>query len=67
MAYHILIDKKYCKLCGVCQYACPRNVFDFKAGNLPVAAREQDCIGCRQCEMKCPDFAIVVEQEVHHA
>lgn len=55
--------EKYCKMCGVCQYVCPKNVFDFQSGSIPVPARIEDCIGCKQCETKCPDFAIIVIKE----
>lgn len=67
MLNQIEIIQKYCKLCGVCAYVCPKNVFDFRSGSYPVAARSQDCVGCRQCEYKCPDFAIVVKKEEEHA
>jgi NAD-dependent dihydropyrimidine dehydrogenase PreA subunit len=28
-----------------------------------VAARPEDCICCRLCELRCPDFAIEIETE----
>lgn len=61
MANQINIIQAYCKRCGVCGYVCPKNVFDCAEGRYPVAARQEDCVGCRQCEYKCPDFAITVE------
>ncbi len=61
MANKIELIERYCKRCGVCAYVCPKNVFDCAPGKYPAAARPQDCIGCRQCEYKCPDFAIIVE------
>ncbi len=57
----ITIDNKLCKQCAICSALCPKQVFDQKYGNYPVVARLDDCIGCRLCEMRCPDFAIDVE------
>jgi 2-oxoglutarate ferredoxin oxidoreductase subunit delta len=28
----------------------------------PVIERPDDCIGCRFCELHCPDFAITVKE-----
>ncbi len=55
------INMKLCKACGICAAFCPKNVFDRDDDGRPVASRAQDCIGCRLCEMRCPDFAIKVE------
>jgi NAD-dependent dihydropyrimidine dehydrogenase PreA subunit len=27
------------------------------------AVRQEDCIGCHQCDTHCPDLAIIVEKE----
>lgn len=59
--YQISVVTKWCKGCGLCADFCPKNVYDFKMGHPPVPAREADCIGCKICELKCPDFAITVE------
>lgn len=57
----VLINEKWCKKCKICSSFCPKNVFDTDDTGRPIPAREQDCIGCRQCELRCPDFAIKVE------
>ena len=57
----ISVSEKRCKQCGICSALCPKNVFDQEVGSFPVVARLADCIGCRLCEMRCPDFAIDVE------
>lgn len=55
----IEINEKWCKGCEICVELCPTQVLemvDFKA-----AVKElEKCIGCMQCELRCPDFAIVV-------
>ena len=58
----ITIDSKWCKGCGICAAFCPKKVFDLGEDGAPSAARPQECIGCRLCEMRCPDFAIKVEE-----
>ncbi len=56
----IEINAKWCKKCGICVAFCPKHVFDRDEDGQPVAARPEDCIGCRLCEMRCPDFAVTV-------
>lgn len=60
MSKKIEINEKWCKKCGICAAFCPKNVFDCDEDGKPSAARPQDCIGCRLCEMRCPDFAVTV-------
>ena len=56
-----MINEKWCKKCGICAAFCPKKVFDRDDDGKPSAARPEDCIGCRLCEMRCPDFAVTVE------
>ncbi|MBI5015386.1 MAG: 4Fe-4S dicluster domain-containing protein [Deltaproteobacteria bacterium] len=56
----VTIYEAWCKRCGICIAFCPKAVFDAAPDGRPVVARPQDCVGCRLCELRCPDFAISV-------
>lgn len=62
----IEIDGNYCKGCHLCIAVCPQQVLELssvrnsKGYLLPQAGRLDDCTGCLQCEMTCPDMAITV-------
>lgn len=57
----IHVNEKFCKQCGICAELCPKQVLEQKYGGYPVAAHPEACIGCKLCQMRCPDFAIEVE------
>lgn len=58
-----LINRNWCKGCGICVHFCPKNVLEMDDQEKVVAARPQDCIACRLCELRCPDLAIEIETE----
>lgn len=58
---NISISEKRCKQCGICSTLCPKQVLKQDVGCVPVVADLDSCIGCKLCEMRCPDFAIEVE------
>jgi 2-oxoglutarate ferredoxin oxidoreductase subunit delta len=58
----VTINAKWCKKCGICAAFCPKKVFDTGDDGAPCVARPEDCIRCRLCELRCPDFAIKVEE-----
>ncbi len=63
---HIVIDENKCKSCYLCVDACPKKMIKKsekigKTGEFIVEfdAEKNECIGCAQCALVCPDIAIV--------
>jgi 2-oxoglutarate ferredoxin oxidoreductase subunit delta len=57
------INRDWCKGCMICVAFCPKNVLELDHADKAVAARIEDCIWCGDCEVRCPDLAIVVVKE----
>lgn len=60
--YDPIIFRDWCKSCGICIAFCPKHVIGRGKDTKPVIERPDDCIGCRFCELHCPDFAITVRE-----
>lgn len=65
----IIVDRRYCKGCGLCIDACPRGIIELDKGSLTAKGyhpariaegSESKCIGCGTCYVVCPDVAITV-------
>ncbi len=56
------IYKAWCKACGICVAFCPTGALAKDEANSPYVKDLDKCIGCGWCEIRCPDFAITVEQ-----
>ena len=67
--YSIRVNPDYCKGCGICIEFCPKKVYVFskkyskKGVKTPVPVNVGECIGCRMCELMCPDMALDVSED----
>ncbi|UCC65911.1 MAG: 4Fe-4S dicluster domain-containing protein [Deltaproteobacteria bacterium] len=61
--FHIDIFPAWCKQCGICVAFCPEQSLALDDIGYPYAESPEKCIGCIQCELRCPDFAITVIEE----
>ena len=61
--YGLTMDGSSCKLCRVCEKACPMGlaiVQETAAG--PAALSSNDCICCGECAARCPARTLRLEQ-----
>ena len=59
----IVINKDFCKGCGICVAFCPTHVLELGEDEKAFVKRLEDCTACGLCEMRCPDMAIEVQTE----
>jgi 2-oxoglutarate ferredoxin oxidoreductase subunit delta len=65
----VWVDESRCKACDVCVSVCPAGVLAMRPepastlGAMVEIVAPQDCIGCNDCELHCPDFAIFVAEK----
>lgn len=59
-------NEERCKGCDICVAKCPAGVLSMQLDSKKVLGKvvkvlyPESCIGCRECELHCPDFAIYV-------
>ncbi|MBI5881024.1 4Fe-4S dicluster domain-containing protein [archaeon] len=57
-----IVDAKKCTGCKTCIDICPMQVFEFDNEKKKSTVKKPgDCIGCRACEVQCPQGAIKVQ------
>ncbi len=62
----VWVDEARCKACDICVSVCPAGVLAMRLeptstlGAMLEIVAPESCIGCCDCELSCPDFAIFV-------
>ncbi|MDX9896037.1 MAG: 4Fe-4S binding protein [Desulfofustis sp.] len=60
--YRVKFFYEWCKCCGICSAMCPVKIILVDEQGHPYIDDQDGCIGCRNCEIHCPDFAITVSK-----
>ncbi|MCK9337686.1 MAG: 4Fe-4S binding protein [Arcobacteraceae bacterium] len=62
----VWVNESRCKACDICVSVCPAGVLGMRLeptsilGAMITIVAAESCIGCNDCELSCPDFAIYV-------
>ncbi len=65
----VWVNTDRCKACDICVDACPAGVLSMQLeptsvlGAMISVVYPDACIGCSECELCCPDFAIYVAEK----
>jgi len=65
----VWVNKSNCKACDICVSVCPSGVLGMRPdssstlGAIISIEHPEACIGCMECELACPDFAIYVAEK----
>ncbi|MGD2145392.1 MAG: 4Fe-4S binding protein [Anaerolineae bacterium] len=58
----VTVFPNWCKGCNLCVEFCPGHVLDQGEDGRVIVAHPENCIACHSCELRCPDFAIFVQE-----
>lgn len=61
LSKQLIIHEAWCKGCGICVAFCPKKVLSLEQEKVRLLDPE-GCILCGTCEMRCPDYAIYIEE-----
>ena len=56
----LVLDPSWCKGCGICVAFCPKQALELAEEKVRLKSDGQ-CVLCGQCELRCPDYAIWLE------
>ena len=56
----LVLDPAWCKGCGICVAFCPKNALELVDEKVRLR-QDNECVLCGQCEMRCPDYAVWLE------
>lgn len=62
----VWVNESRCKACDLCVSVCPSGTLGMQLdehkvlGKIVKVIHPESCIGCMDCELHCPDFAIAV-------
>lgn len=59
--YSVIFFHDWCKSCGLCSAFCTKKIILTNETGQPYIEKMDSCIGCRFCEIHCPDFAITIK------
>ncbi|MCH9813190.1 MAG: 4Fe-4S dicluster domain-containing protein [Epsilonproteobacteria bacterium] len=65
----VWVNTANCKACDICVSVCPAGVLSMvyeessTLGAMISVDHPEACIGCNDCELNCPDFAIFVAEK----
>jgi 2-oxoglutarate ferredoxin oxidoreductase subunit delta len=68
----VWVNTSNCKACDICVSVCPSGVLGMvyestsTLGAMISINNPESCIGCNECEISCPDFAIYVADRAEY-
>ena len=68
----VWVNTSNCKACDICVSVCPSGVLGMRyeptstLGAMISIDHPESCIGCNECELTCPDFAIYVADKADY-
>lgn len=60
--FKLHVQEAWCKGCGICVGFCRKQVLSIAVNGKLSVDHPENCVGCGQCQLRCPDFAIEVEE-----